>query len=274
MSVASHVLLWEKQKTVMEMAHGLKNMKLWYFVIFLLITGCGSKGKMEEDYSMEESYSMEGSHSMEESLSREEESTVEEFAFPEYLVHITAGTVNGSGVLYSMEDHTISVLTAAHMAVHAPEAGGAVTLTFCDGWETESSDIVISELADLAMIRISAEDITPERLELYQCVQTDKESFDQLQTEDYCQAVGCAGEKEAVRSEGSILEPWIYMEDYSQYMIWADAEIQPGMSGGGLFDKEGRFIGILSGGSEDGELAAVPFSLVLQFLMSMGSAAD
>jgi S1-C subfamily serine protease len=62
------------------------------------------------------------------------------------------------------------------------------------------------------------------------------------------------------------------MEDYGQYMIWADAEVRPGMSGGGLLDQEGRLIGILSGGSQDGELAAVPLSLILQFMEDMDSA--
>ena len=35
------------------------------------------------------------------------------------------------------------------------------------------------------------------------------------------------------------------------------------MSGGGLFDRQGHFLGIISGGSEDGELAVVPLSLML-----------
>lgn len=192
-------------------------------------------------------------------------------AVPAYLVRIAAETVNGSGVLYSMNDDFLCIMTAAHMAEHAPEAGGALTLMFCDGWETVSSDLMICEFADLALVRISVKDISPEHLEMYQCVQTDKESFDQLRAEDYCAAVGYVGVAEMVRSEGCILEPWIYMEDYGQYMIWADAGIWPGMSGGGLFDRDGCLIGILSGGSEDNELAAVPLSLILQFLISIGS---
>jgi S1-C subfamily serine protease len=53
------------------------------------------------------------------------------------------------------------------------------------------------------------------------------------------------------------------MEDYGQYMIWADVQIHAGMSGGGLFDSEGYLVGILSGGSDDGQTAAVPYSLIL-----------
>ena len=52
------------------------------------------------------------------------------------------------------------------------------------------------------------------------------------------------------------------MEDYGQYMIWAKAEGMPGMSGGGLFDRNGHFLGSLSGRNDDGELSVVPLSLL------------
>ena len=81
--------------------------------------------------------------------------------------------------------------------------------------------------------------------------------------------MGIGADGELIRYDGDILEPWIYMEDYGQYMIWAQAEIRPGMSGGALFDDGGYFIGILSGGNGDGELSAVPLSLIIQFDMEV-----
>ena len=44
-------------------------------------------------------------------------------------------------------------------------------------------------------------------------------------------------------------------------MILAKVNGKPGMSGGGLFDKEGNLLGIISGGNDDGELAVIPMSL-------------
>ena len=63
--------------------------------------------------------------------------------------------------------------------------------------------------------------------------------------------------------EGVLLDHWIYVEDYGCHMMWVRAEGKPGMSGGGLFDRQGLLLGILSGENGQGEVAAVPLSLIL-----------
>lgn len=203
---------------------------------------------------------------------------------PAYLVAVSAQGTWGSGIVYSVDGETLNVLTAAHVVKGAQPiedegnggfgsdcvdggSAGQVTVRFCDGCEIVCADVVVSDAADVAMVRIPVSEISEKRQRQYQCVKTDKESFDKLQAGDGCAAVGIGAGAETVRCEGSILDSWIYMEDYGQYMIWAQAGIQSGMSGGGLFDSQGCFIGLLSGGSGDGELAAVPLGLILQFDM-------
>ncbi|MCI8542779.1 MAG: trypsin-like peptidase domain-containing protein [Lachnospiraceae bacterium] len=185
---------------------------------------------------------------------------------PAYLVSVTAGEANGSGILYQKDQHWLYVLTAAHV-VSGMEPGGQAALRFRDGWEISANNISASATTDIALIRIPLDKIPDEREESYQCVESDKDSFDRLLIGDACTAVGLARDGGELRYEGTILDPWIYMDDYGQYMLWAEGKVQPGMSGGGLLDAEGRLAGILSGGSEDGELAAVPLSLILQFML-------
>lgn len=184
-----------------------------------------------------------------------------------YLVSVTAEDTSGSGILYETDENCLYVLTAAHVLSGSKE-DGSVVVRFYDGWEISCGNIRFSQTSDLALIEIAADQV-PKR-QRYSCASWDKESFDGLQTGAECTAVGSVKDSGCVRYEGRILDPWIYMEDYNQYMIWADAHVQPGMSGGGLLDGEGRLLGILSGGSEDGELAAVPLSLVLQFMTDLG----
>ena len=184
---------------------------------------------------------------------------------PAYLVHVSTEAARGSGVLYQADDAYLYVLTAAHVA--GTENSGQATVRFFDGWEIACEDVAVSRTADIALIRIPKEQIPGRQQATYQCVAWDNESFDGLQAGEICAAVGLESETGLVRHEGNILDTWIYMEDYGQYMIWADATVEPGMSGGALLDEEGRLVGILSGGSEDGELAAVPLSLVWQFML-------
>lgn len=186
-----------------------------------------------------------------------------------YLVSVAAKETGGSGILYQADESCLYVLTAGHV-LSGLEAGEEAVICFFDGWEVSCGNICFSETSDLAMVRIPAEKIPEEHRVLYQCAEWDKESFDRLQSGDGCTAAGFTKEKECVQYEGNILDAWIYMEDYGQYMIWANVGIQPGMSGGGLLDDKGQLVGILSGGSDDGELAAVPLILILQFMTDMG----
>lgn len=198
------------------------------------------------------------------------ESTISQDTSPAYFLSLTAGEVVGSAILFQQDESWLYVLTASHV-VSGMALDEKITLRFFDGWEIACSNISFSEVADLAMIQIPAEEIPAEHRKLYPCVEWDKESFDKLQKGDKCIAIGQSEANGYIRHQGNILESWIYMEDYGQYMLWADVTVEPGMSGGGLLDEKGRLIGILSGGSEDGELAAVPLSLVLQFTIDLTS---
>lgn len=175
---------------------------------------------------------------------------------------ILAGGLQGSGVIWGGTTEGVLILTAAHVL---EEAEDPVRVIFGNGSEAAAEDIQIYEDIDLAILLVPWEDI-PENQEkrLYR-VRIDKERFDALQAEDICLAAGFrAGRLEGYM--GKVLAPWIFMEEYGQYMLWAEVEIKPGMSGGGLFDAQGNFLGILSGGSGDDEAAVVPLSVIMSVL--------
>lgn len=176
------------------------------------------------------------------------------------MVQLQAGDVLGSGVIYELREDAAVILTAAHVV---EKAESAVLVTFCDGYTVESGSFACSALADLAVVTVCLEDIPEENKTNYFSAKTDKESFDALRAGDGCIAMGCRTAAASEVYQGTILDNWIYMEDYGQHMIWVRSEGVAGMSGGGLFDFQGHFLGILSGGSGDGELAAVPLSLIL-----------
>ena len=177
------------------------------------------------------------------------------------MVQLEAGRSVGSGVIYSAEEGTMVILTAAHVLT---DADGRVEITFVDGWKTESTDFFLWEQADVAQIRLPLEQIPEERLKEYRLANVDRDAYDKLRTGDGCIVMGSKTGVAEEAYEGIVLDAWIYMEDYGHHMVWVKAYGKPGMSGGGLFDQQGHFLGILSGISEDEEWAAVPLVLLLE----------
>lgn len=179
------------------------------------------------------------------------------------MVQLVAGQFLGSGVIYGDFEDRLVIVTAGHVMV---DAADGVKVTFVDGWEMDTTDFFLSELADLAVIKVPLTEIPSQRLENYMAVNVDKPGYDNMRTGDGCIVMGCRSGVAEDAYEGIVLEPWIFMEDYGQYMTWVRAAGKPGMSGGGLFDRQGHFLGILSGRSEDGEWAVVPLALMLEAL--------
>lgn len=176
------------------------------------------------------------------------------------MVQIGAGSQLGSGVIYGTGEGEILILTAAHVL---EEAEDSVRITFSDGFSVASDTYSCFELADAGLIRVDGAEIPEENLNHYLRACVNKESFDAVRPGDGCIVMGSRTGVAAEAYEGTVLDNWIFMEDYEQYMMWVKAPGKAGMSGGGLFDLQGHFLGILSGGNEDGELAVVPFSLIL-----------
>lgn len=179
------------------------------------------------------------------------------------MVQLTAGQYMGSGVICSAEEDFLVIVTAAHVLADAAEG---VQVIFVDDWMTDTAEYSISGQADLAVVRVPLKEIPEERLDKYLTANMDMSGYDKLQANDGCIVMGCKSGVAEEAYEGVVLEPWIYMEDYGQHMIWVSAPGKPGMSGGGLFDRKGYFLGILSGRNEDDEWAVVPLALVLEAL--------
>ncbi len=176
------------------------------------------------------------------------------------MVQLRAGGLLGSGVICGTEEDRLLILTAAHVLEKAEDA---VAVIFADGECVSADQFECSEMGDFAVVQVTAGDIPEVTLAQCLCANLDKESFDAAVSGQGCIAMGSRSGVAAEAYEGVILDHWIYMEDYGQYMMWVRAEGKPGMSGGGLFDRQGHFLGIISGGNEDGELAVVPLSLML-----------
>lgn len=69
-------------------------------------------------------------------------------------------------------------------------------------------------------------------------------------------------DEEVLNLEIQVKSSWIYIEDFGYHMIWGTAEdSKGGMSGSGVFDREGHLAGILCGGNET-EVVVLPANII------------
>ena len=62
--------------------------------------------------------------------------------------------------------------------------------------------------------------------------------------------------------KGQVLDPSKYLEEFGMEMVYGDSAFKEGMSGCGVFDVEGKYVGMLTGGTDQNEIAAVPAGVV------------
>ncbi len=172
------------------------------------------------------------------------------------MVQIQVGDAVGSGVLWNVDGDKLVIITAAHLFTMG---NGIGQVTFADGWRVPILEYTVTD-TDLAFLFVEWQKIPEEHLAEYNLIRTER--AEQLQNGEGVILMGSGSGVAADAYEGSVIENWIYVEDFAQYMIWVDAVSNPGMSGGGLFDYEGNFLGILCGTNDDGETVVLPFSII------------
>ena len=183
------------------------------------------------------------------------------------MVQIVAGNLKGSGVIVYSTEEEVWIATAAHVLANIKESA---KITFFDGFVAEAKTIEYLEPQDIAVIRLPRETLVYKSADeimdhgsIYHTAILERDAFDGAGVGDLAIAIGS---KTGVAQEsyaGVILEDYVYLEDFGTNMILADVYVTPGMSGGGLFDAEGRLLGIICGVAEDGEVAVAPVTTIL-----------
>lgn len=157
----------------------------------------------------------------------------------------------GSGSIYKMLENEIIIVTNRHVLQYWNEDS---YVTFFDGAAMGGVLLGTSEEADVGFISVPAAAFTYEELLDYRNVR-----IDEGKAGSKIFFVDMASDwKSPARIEGEVIEPLIYLEDFQREMLYGKGEAFPGMSGSGVFDGYGHYLGMLTGGTLQGEIAAVP----------------
>ena len=158
----------------------------------------------------------------------------------------------GSGFVVSPDG---LVLTNAHVVKDADQ----VTVKLSDHREFKAKVLGVDEASDLAVLKIDAHGLTPVRLG----------NSDQLGVGDYVLAIGAPFGLEQTATAGIVSAKGRSLPgDGAVPYIQTDAAVNPGNSGGPLFDASGAVVGINSqiysnSGGYQGVSFAIPINLAM-----------
>jgi serine protease Do len=158
----------------------------------------------------------------------------------------------GSGFIVSADG---LVLTNAHVVNDADQ----VTVKLTDHREYRAKVLGVDEASDLAVLKIDVHGLTPVRLG----------NSDQLGVGDYVLAIGAPFGLEQTATAGIVSAKGRSLPgDGTVPFIQTDAAVNPGNSGGPLFDASGAVVGINSqiysnSGGNQGVAFAIPINLAM-----------
>lgn len=172
-------------------------------------------------------------------------------------VQIRGSKYLGSGVIWAAEEDVLVIATAAHVA----EDNSPLTVQFGQGDPMEVRLCYVADRVDVAFLEVSLEEVRRQEI-IWQAARQDKESCDRLEAGESLSIMGSIEESADRTYSGSVTEPWIYLEDFDNYMLLGHAYAIPGVSGGGVFTQDGILVGILCGGNDEDEIAVLPWSVM------------
>lgn len=220
-----------------------------------------SMGRLIQSTTFEEDYQALVYLGLTEAPATEEENAAR--AFENVLcsaVRIFGNGYYGSGSIYEMTEDEIIIATNRHVLRDFDEESYVV---FANGRCEGGRIMGCGEKADVGFVSVPAGNIPCEELLGLRSVRKRQEAFEEAEKNTGFLVIDLScGMDGAVYFEGRVLDKQKYLVDYDMEMLYGDGRALPGMSGGGIFDFHGNYIGMLSGGTDQGEIAGVTLPVI------------
>lgn len=243
-------------------------------VLFLFLTclvvlaGCGPSEKKVEDSSVEEAVPIEDAVPIKEAetespwdyeqIDQIRNSTV-------YLYGQVPGfRTSCTGVIWEM-DNALQILTVGHLLDHAEIE--TIQVTFWDGTYVETGTFQTLKDMDICLLTCDLTEISEETKAGFKTVERSLSAYVALQQNDPVFLLGATPTGRTEMVGGKVGNPDWYVPEFDQNMLYLYVEAKSGMSGAGAFDKNGQYLGMLIGGSEN-ECACLPLQKIEEALLT------
>ncbi len=174
------------------------------------------------------------------------------------IVRIGMGNAYGSGVIWELKPDCVIIATNAHVLAYWKDLESYVY--FPQGYFTDASVLGISGKYDVGFLKVSNDRFTYEQLKRLRYVCAEEAVCTAMEEGDGIFVAGAGEEADSIEFyEGTIADQYRYIEFFEEPMLYGYGFAKEGMSGGGIFDNRGYFIGMLAGGTRFNEIAGVPY---------------
>lgn len=202
---------------------------------------------LEEDYKAVTSLGLTGTHLLEEADVWS--------AFDSVLcscVRIQTRGHYGSGSIFRMNENEIIIVTNRHVLEYWDEDS---YVTFFNGTPASAGVIGVSPETDVGFLRVPVEGFSYEELLSFHSVRIQEEV---LEGTGFFMVDMASDLFHPEMEEGEVISPSALLEGFQKEMLYGRGNAVPGMSGSGVFDHYGNYLGMVTGGNLLGEIAVVP----------------
>jgi S1-C subfamily serine protease len=169
-------------------------------------------------------------------------------------VSVSCGDHYGCGTIYDDDSSSFTIVTAMHVLQDYYDGSSKdISVTF-EGQEICNASVLKDDTAkDVVFLSVERDEVDGE----YDSVLSSSVSAHGSSGADGVlspgQTIYFVDANTGDIYAGSIASPSVYSEDFGMDMIYCYCAVTPGMSGTGLFDESGHYLGILLGGSDEAE---------------------
>ncbi|MEG1877903.1 MAG: serine protease [Lachnospiraceae bacterium] len=175
------------------------------------------------------------------------------------IVKLNFGEIYGSGAILRMTEDKILIVTCRHLLEYAPLTN-KISVHFNDDTSLQGNVTYLSDQYDLGFVEVPIAQVSIDILRELRQVALPPQGYT-TKAGMRMFHVGSVGGVGKQWKTGVIENPWQFFPEFNSFMMHNACEGKPGMSGGGVFDAYGHYIGMICGGLEQ-ETASLPWSII------------
>lgn len=173
------------------------------------------------------------------------------------IVKIYVNGYVGSGVIFDVTKDYLMIVSNKHLLMY--DVVGEIAVD--DSSLLQGNVIGVSDQYDVGFISVSSNQLTTKEQDSIKKVNREQQKYDELNIGSTIIQIGSTDGVASNVYSGTVVNTWEFIGELNSFMLHNRCYAKPGMSGGGVFDGYGNFMGIITAGKKD-QTVCLPLSII------------